>query len=152
MVSARLIQFRLCLDVADAVRSILYWTGSIHSRACTQRALLPTFFTFIASFCGVVVPYPALPHFWQSWMYWLTPFHYLLEGLVGVITHNVPVRCIDREESRFSTPAGMNCQDYAGSFAEKAGGYVRDAGNGMCSFCQYSTGNQYVSCIMIIFV
>jgi ABC-type multidrug transport system permease subunit len=108
--------------------------------------LVPTFFTFIASFCGVVVPYPALPHFWQSWMYWLTPFHYLLEGFVGVITHNVPVRCIDREESRFSTPAGMSCQDYAGSFAEKAGGYVRDAGNGMCSFCQYSTGNQYVSC------
>lgn len=108
--------------------------------------LVPTFFTFIASFCGVVVPYPALPHFWQSWMYWLTPFHYLLEGLVGIITHNVPVRCIDREESRFSTPAGMSCQDYAGSFAEKAGGYVRDAGNGMCSFCQYSTGSQYVSC------
>ncbi|CAG7950854.1 unnamed protein product [Penicillium nalgiovense] len=105
--------------------------------------LVPTFFTFIASFCGVVVPYPALPHFWQSWMYWLTPFHYLLEGLVGIITHNVPVRCIDREESRFSTPAGMSCQDYAGSFAEKAGGYVRDAGNGMCSFCQYSTGSQY---------
>ncbi|KAJ5843840.1 Brefeldin A resistance protein [Penicillium chrysogenum] len=113
--------------------------------------LVPTFFTFIASFCGVVVPYPALPHFWQSWMYWLTPFHYLLEGLVGVITHNVPVRCIDREESRFSTPAGMNCQDYAGSFAEKAGGYVRDAGNGMCSFCQYSTGNQYAKSLNVFY-
>ncbi|CAG8892652.1 unnamed protein product [Penicillium egyptiacum] len=105
--------------------------------------LVPTFFTFIASFCGVVVPYIAMPHFWQSWMYWLTPFHYLLEGFVGVITHNVPVRCVEREESRFSTPAGMSCQDYAGPYAEKAGGYVRDAGNGMCSYCQYSTGNQY---------
>ncbi|KAJ6188460.1 hypothetical protein N7519_003368 [Penicillium mononematosum] len=113
--------------------------------------LVPTFFTFIASFCGVVVPYPALPHFWQSWMYWLTPFHYLLEGFVGVITHNVPVRCIDREESRFSTPAGMSCQDYAGSFAEKAGGYVRDAGNGMCSFCQYSTGNQYAKSLNVFY-
>ncbi|KAJ5479041.1 hypothetical protein N7530_004550 [Penicillium desertorum] len=113
--------------------------------------LVPTFFTFIASFCGVVVPYPALPHFWQSWMYWVTPFHYLLEGFVGVITHNVPVRCIDREESRFSTPAGMSCQDYAGSFAEKAGGYVRDAGNGMCSFCQYSTGNQYAKSLNVFY-
>ncbi|KAJ6151902.1 hypothetical protein N7497_006221 [Penicillium chrysogenum] len=113
--------------------------------------LVPTFFTFIASFCGVVVPYPALPHFWQSWMYWLTPFHYLLEGFVGVITHDVPVRCIDREESRFSTPAGMSCQDYAGSFAEKAGGYVRDAGNGMCSFCQYSTGNQYAKSLNVFY-
>jgi ATP-binding cassette subfamily G (WHITE) protein 2 (SNQ2) len=109
--------------------------------------LVPTFFTFIAAFCGVVVPFVALPHFWQSWMYWLTPFHYLLEGLVGVITHNVPVRCVEREESRFSTPPGLSCQEYAGSFVEKAGGYVRDVGDGMCSFCQYATGDQFVSCV-----
>ncbi|OQE05791.1 hypothetical protein PENVUL_c022G01623 [Penicillium vulpinum] len=113
--------------------------------------LVPTFFTFIASFCGVVVPYAAMPHFWQSWMYWLTPFHYLLEGLVGAITNNVPVRCIDREESRFSTPAGMTCQDYARSYAEKAGGYVRDVGNGMCSFCQYSNGGQWAKSFNVFY-
>jgi ABC-type multidrug transport system permease subunit len=107
--------------------------------------LVPCFFTFIAAFCGVVVPYAALPHFWQSWMYWLTPFHYLLEGLVGVVTHNVPVRCVAREEAQFSPPSGMTCTEYAGSYAQKAGGSVRDAGNGMCSFCQYSTGDQFVS-------
>ncbi|KAJ5956072.1 hypothetical protein N7501_010351 [Penicillium viridicatum] len=113
--------------------------------------LVPTFFTFIASFCGVVVPYAALPHFWQSWMYWLTPFHYLLEGFVGVITHNVPMRCIEREESHFSAPAGMNCQQYAGSYAEKAGGYVRDAGNGMCAFCQYFNGDQYAKSLNVFY-
>jgi ABC-type multidrug transport system permease subunit len=107
--------------------------------------LVPTFFTFIVAFCGVVVPYAALPHFWQSWMYWLTPFHYLLEGLLGVVTHNVPVRCLPREESHFSPPSGMTCQEYAGPYAREAGGYVQDAGNGLCSFCQYSTGDQYVS-------
>ncbi|KAJ5513427.1 CDR ABC transporter [Penicillium fimorum] len=113
--------------------------------------LVPTFFTFIASFCGVVVPYAAMPHFWQSWMYWLTPFHYLLEGFVGAITHNVPIRCIEREESHFSPPAGMTCQQYAGSYVEKAGGYVRDAGNGMCSYCHYSDGGQYARSIHIFY-
>ena len=107
--------------------------------------LVPTFFTFIVAFCGVVVPYVALPHFWQSWMYWLTPFHYLLEGFVGVVTHNVPVHCVGREESHFTPPSGMTCQEYAGPYAQKAGGYVLDAGNGLCSFCQYSTGDQFVS-------
>lgn len=107
--------------------------------------LVPTFFTFIVAFCGVVVPYAALPHFWQSWMYWLTPFHYLLEGFVGVVTHDVPVQCVEREESHFSPPPGLTCQEYAGSYAQQAGGYVRDAADGMCAYCQYATGDQFVS-------
>jgi ATP-binding cassette subfamily G (WHITE) protein 2 (SNQ2) len=28
--------------------------------------LVPIFFTFIVSFCGVVVPYAALPSFWKG--------------------------------------------------------------------------------------
>jgi ATP-binding cassette subfamily G (WHITE) protein 2 (SNQ2) len=57
--------------------------------------LVPVFFTFVISFCGVVVPAMALPHFWHSWMYWLTPFHYLLEGLLGLVVHNVPIEYVD---------------------------------------------------------
>lgn len=107
--------------------------------------LVPAFFTFVISFCGVIVPYMALPYFWKSWMYWLTPFHYLLEGYLGVVTHRIPVQCVDREESRFSLPPGSSgCQDYAGRFLQMAGGYVRDLGGGMCSFCQYADGDQFV--------
>lgn len=107
--------------------------------------LVPAFFTFVFSFSGIVVPFAALPHFWKSWMYWLTPFHYVLESFLGVVTHNIPVRCVEREESHFSPPPGMTCQQYAGSFAEKAGGYVRDAGNGLCAYCQFSSGDRFVS-------
>ncbi|KAJ5717802.1 hypothetical protein N7488_003448 [Penicillium malachiteum] len=107
--------------------------------------LVPAFFMFVVSFCGVVVPYVALPHFWQSWMYWLTPFHYLLEGLMGVLTHNIPVRCVEREEAHFSPPSGMTCQQYAGGYAREAGGYVRDAANGMCAYCQYSSGDEFAA-------
>ncbi|KAF9888082.1 hypothetical protein FE257_009347 [Aspergillus nanangensis] len=105
--------------------------------------LVPTFFTFVISFCGVVVPYSALIHFWRSWMYWLTPFKYLLEGLLGVVIHEVPVKCLGREMSSFSPPPGSNCEDYAGSFARQMGGYVEDAGNGLCSFCQVSNGDNF---------
>jgi ABC-type multidrug transport system ATPase subunit/ABC-type multidrug transport system permease subunit len=34
--------------------------------------LVPLFFLFVVSFCGVVVPAMALPYFWRSWMYYLT--------------------------------------------------------------------------------
>ncbi|KAJ5216103.1 uncharacterized protein N7498_002510 [Penicillium cinerascens] len=105
--------------------------------------LVPSFFTFVVAFCGVVVPYAALPHFWQSWMYWLTPFHYLLEGLLGVVTHKVPVRCVAREEAYFSPPSGMTCQEYAGAYAREAGGYLSNAANGLCAYCQFSEGDQF---------
>ncbi|KAF7594206.1 hypothetical protein BBP40_009910 [Aspergillus hancockii] len=105
--------------------------------------LVPCFFIFVVIFCGVLVPYTAMVHFWRSWMYWLTPFNYLLEGFLGVVTHNVPVQCVSREESHFSPPPGETCQSYAGPFAQQAGGYVRDAGNGLCSYCQYSTGDEF---------
>ncbi|CEO60742.1 Putative ABC transporter [Penicillium brasilianum] len=113
--------------------------------------LVPSFFTFVISFCGVVVPYAALPHFWQSWMYWLTPFHYLLEGLLGVVTHNVPVICVEREEAFFSPPAGLTCQEYAGSYAQSSGGTIRDAGNGLCAFCQYSTGDEFAASFNVFY-
>ncbi|KAL4735804.1 ABC-2 type transporter-domain-containing protein [Aspergillus similis] len=108
--------------------------------------LVPCFFTFIVAFCGVVVPYMAMPHFWQSWMYWLTPFHYLLEGFLGVLVHNVPMECVEREETFFSLPPGQDsCQSYAGSFLSQATGYVRDAGNGMCAYCLFSDGDQFAT-------
>ncbi|KAE8150955.1 ABC-2 type transporter-domain-containing protein [Aspergillus avenaceus] len=117
--------------------------ASISPNELFASLLVPCFFIFVVSFCGVVVPYKALIHFWRSWMYWLTPFHYLLEGFLGVVTHNVPVRCVPREESQFTPPSDQTCQSYAGSFAQQIGGYVHDAGNGLCSFCQYSNGDAY---------
>ncbi|PYI14241.1 ABC transporter [Aspergillus violaceofuscus CBS 115571] len=113
--------------------------------------LVPTFFTFVVSFCGVVVPYTALVHFWRSWMYWLTPFHYLLEGFLGVVTHNVPVRCVSREESLFSPPPGSTCQDYAGAYASQAGGYVHDAADGLCAFCQYVDGDVFAASFNVFY-
>ncbi|KAL5339404.1 ABC-2 type transporter-domain-containing protein [Aspergillus crustosus] len=108
--------------------------------------LIPCFFTFIVAFCGVVVPYMAIPTFWQSWMYWLTPFHYLLEGFLGVLVHNVPMECVEREEAFFSLPPGANsCQEYAGSYLSQGTGYVRDAGDGMCGYCLFSNGDQFAT-------
>ncbi|PWY91900.1 ABC transporter [Aspergillus sclerotioniger CBS 115572] len=113
--------------------------------------LVPTFFTFVLSFCGVVVPYNGLNTFWRSWMYWLTPFHYLLEGFLGVVVHGVPLRCVSREESQFTPPSGMTCQEYAGSYASQVGGYVQDAGNGLCAFCQYSVGDNFAASFNVFY-
>lgn len=76
-------------------------------------------------------------------MYWLTPFHYLLEGMLGLVTHDQPVRCDQSELAQFPAPAGQTCQTYAGPYAAKAGGYVTTLPSGLCGFCQYATGDQF---------
>lgn len=107
--------------------------------------LVPLFFLFVVSFCGVVVPYAGLPYFWRSWMYWLTPFHYLLEGILALITHGVPVECDQSELAQLSPPAGQSCDAYAGAYAEQIGGYVTSLPSGLCGFCQYATGDAFAA-------
>jgi ATP-binding cassette subfamily G (WHITE) protein 2 (SNQ2) len=106
--------------------------------------LVPIFFLFIISFCGVVVPPAALPKFWRSWMYHISPFTYLVEGLLGVLTHNVPVRCSENEFSKFTPPSNTTCQQYVGGFLQVAGGYVEQQGD-ECKFCRFKTGDEYAA-------
>ncbi|CEI61328.1 Brefeldin A resistance protein [Fusarium venenatum] len=105
--------------------------------------LVPIFFLFVVSFCGVVVPPEGLPTFWREWMYWLTPFHYLLEAFLAAVIHNQPVRCEQGEFARFEPPSGQSCAEYTKSFIEMAGGYVQTGENGICEFCQYEVGDQF---------
>ncbi|KAF2091805.1 ABC drug exporter AtrF [Saccharata proteae CBS 121410] len=104
--------------------------------------LVPVFFLFVVSFCGVVVPYAALPYFWKSWMYWLTPFHYLLEGFLGLLLHDQTVRCDGQELATFYAPPGQTCEGYAGAFAQ-TNGYIQNNSDGSCGYCQYATGDQF---------
>lgn len=105
--------------------------------------LVPIFFLFVVSFCGVVVPPAQLPAFWKDWMYWLTPFHYLLEAFLALAIHRQPVRCKEKEFARFSAPPGQTCQSYTQQFLQQAGGYVQVGSDGMCNFCQYSSGDEF---------
>ncbi|KAF3809967.1 Brefeldin A resistance protein [Colletotrichum gloeosporioides] len=105
--------------------------------------LVPIFFLFVVSFCGVVVPPMQLPTFWRSWMYWLSPFHYLLEAFLGAAIHDQPVQCQPGEFARFQPPPNQSCQDYAQSYIAQAGGYVQTGEGGICEFCQYATGDEF---------
>jgi ATP-binding cassette subfamily G (WHITE) protein 2 (SNQ2) len=105
--------------------------------------LVPVFFLFVVSFCGIVVPYVALPYFWRSWMYWVSPFHYLLEGFLAVAAHDQPVVCSATEFARFSPPAGRTCQDYTREQTSAMGGYVQTGLDGLCELCAYKNGDEF---------
>jgi ATP-binding cassette, subfamily G (WHITE), member 2, SNQ2 len=98
--------------------------ASISPNVIFASILIPAFFSFVIAFCGVLAPPQAMPYFWRSWMYCtsllrcayigFTPFHYLLEGLVSAVVHDLPVSCTANELARIVPPPGQTCQQWIG--------------------------------------
>ncbi len=84
-------------------------------------------------------------------MYWLTPFHYLLEALLGTVVHGVPIQCDSSEVARFSPPPGETCESYTQGYIAQMGGYVTTAGNGLCELCQFANGDQYAASFNVFY-
>ena len=78
-------------------------------------------------------------------MFYLTPFRYLLGGLLSVAVHGRPVICASNEFARFPAPPGQTCQSYTEAFIAQAGGYVQNGSDGLCEFCQYATGDEFAA-------
>lgn len=101
-------------------------------------------------FNGVVRPYTSLSVFWRYWMYWVNPSTYWIGGMLAATLDGIPVQCADSETARFDAPPGQTCEDYAGVFADNAGGYLLNPNaTSACMYCPYSVGNQYLSTLNI---
>jgi ATP-binding cassette, subfamily G (WHITE), member 2, PDR len=75
----------------------------------------------------------------------LTPFYYLLEGMLATVVHKQPVVCTPTEFATFVPPAGQTCEQWAGLYVRQNGGYIQDPTNtSLCQYCSYANGDQYV--------
>lgn len=83
-------------------------------------------------------------------MFDLTPFKYLVEGLLGNAIGGYPVRCDPKEFNQLTPPQGQTCQEFLSPFsstldqAPNGSGYFQNAadGSGNCDFCQYRVGGE----------
>ncbi|CAO3627721.1 unnamed protein product [Mucor fragilis] len=105
----------------------------------------PFFITVLLLFNGIFQPPGSMPAFWSSWMYWLNPYHYLVEGLVTNGLDAVEVVCEDKDYIKINTPPGSTCGEYMSQyFADGGLGYLGNPNStDLCDYCQYSTGNDY---------
>jgi len=112
--------------------------------------VLPFFFVMFSLFNGVVRPYASLPVFWKYWMYYVNPSTYWIGGVLAATLHGLPVECTEEETAKFDAPPGQTCSQYAGAFAEQAGGYLLNPqATSNCEYCQYSSGDQYLASLNI---
>ena len=88
---------------------------------------------------------PILSGFW-TFLYRLSPFTYLVNGMLSVAVGNVRVTCASNEYLHFSAPANTSCAEYLAVYVEAAGGYLEDPlARSDCSFCPISDTNKYLA-------
>ncbi|KAF8930773.1 ABC-2 type transporter-domain-containing protein [Dissophora ornata] len=119
----------------------------------TVAALLnPFIFSSLNLFCGVMIAKTQMPKFWSSWMYWLDPYHYIIEAITTVQLYNIPVHCKSDEFSIFNVPVGQTCGSYAATFLETAAGYINNPNaTESCEYCQYSYGQDFYGALSMDF-
>ncbi|KAI8095109.1 ABC-2 type transporter-domain-containing protein [Gilbertella persicaria] len=124
----------------------LGFTIAAFSSTPPMAAVINPFFTSILIlFAGIMQPPSAMPHFWSAWMYWVDPYHYLIEGLVVNALDSVPVICGDGDFVTINAPPGQTCQEYMSDFFASGGlGYLGNPnGTDVCNYCQYNTGGDF---------
>lgn len=103
-------------------------------------------FSLSLVFCGVLVGPTAMPGFW-IFMYRVSPFSYLVDGMLATAVANTKVVCASNEYLQFNAPAGMNCGEYMQAWISQAGGYLQNNQTSQCEFCQISDTNTFLTSI-----
>lgn len=105
--------------------------------------LFSFFFSFVLTFDGVLQPFRALG--WWQWMYHVSPFTYLIEGLLGQAMGGFPITCSAVEFATVDPPSGQTCQDYFATYISNAGGYLSNPNaTAACRFCSTATTDQFL--------
>lgn len=125
--------------------TVLYFSPNAPAAAVISALL----FSFMISFCGVTQPMDQMPRFW-IFMYRVSPHTYFVQSLLGIILNDREIICDPSEFSHFYAPSGQTCQEYAGRFVQNFGGYLQSPeAEGLCGYCRYSVGSEYLSTIGI---
>ncbi|EJD01729.1 uncharacterized protein FOMMEDRAFT_126887 [Fomitiporia mediterranea MF3/22] len=128
----------------------LYYTTLAHAVAATApnavigAVLFTALFSFVIAFNGVLQPFAQLG--WWKWMYHLSPYTYLVEGLLGQAIGKMEINCSPIELVPISPPDGQTCAQYMNAFISFAGGYLTNPNaTSSCQFCAFRTTDQFMA-------
>lgn len=97
-------------------------------------------------FNGVLATKDALPGFW-IFMYYVSPFTYLVSGMLSAGVANTDVTCASNEYLSFQPPGNQTCGQYMQQYIQTAqAGYLLDEGaTSNCQFCPLDSTNQFLA-------
>ena len=102
-------------------------------------------FSLTLIFCGVLASPSSLPGFW-IFMYRISPFTYLVDGMLSTGLANTAVVCSSIELVTFNPAANQSCGTYLAPYINSFGGYVTNpAATSDCQFCSAGSTNVYLA-------
>jgi ATP-binding cassette subfamily G (WHITE) protein 2 (SNQ2) len=124
--------------------------AALSPNAQTASIFTTLFASFVITFSGVLQPLGALVKF-LHWMYYLSPYTWLIGGLTSNVISGTTVNCSGTELNIFNPPSGQTCQQFAGSFLEFSGKLLNPNATSSCEYCRYSVGDQYLRTLNMSF-
>ncbi|PSN69556.1 ABC transporter-like protein [Corynespora cassiicola Philippines] len=112
-------------------------------------SIINLLFSLSLIFCGVLATPEALPGFW-IFMYRVSPFTYMVSGILSVGLANTQISCATEEFLRFAPPSLSTCSDYLEPYIAAQGGYLTlDSRNSTaeCVFCSGSETNIFLNSV-----
>lgn len=104
-------------------------------------------FSLCLVFCGVLATPETLPRFW-IFMYRVSPFTYMVSGMLSVGVANTNVVCAPNEYLHFDPPSGQTCGDYVASYRAAFGGYpLNPDATSDCSYCSMGDTNVFLAAV-----
>ncbi|GKZ71138.1 hypothetical protein AnigIFM60653_003613 [Aspergillus niger] len=102
-------------------------------------------FSLCLIFCGVLATPSQLPGFW-IFMYRVSPFTYLVSGMLATGVSGTTATCEAVEYLHFSPPPDTTCQSYMSNYISTHGGYLENPNaTSDCSFCTISSTDTYLA-------
>ncbi|KAJ5813395.1 uncharacterized protein N7503_000145 [Penicillium pulvis] len=102
-------------------------------------------FALLLLFCGVVATPDEMPGFW-IFMYRVSPFTYLVSGMLSTAVSGTDVTCSTDEILTFNPPGSQTCYEYLNAYAERTGGYIENPNaTSSCSYCTMSSTDTFLA-------
>ena len=105
-------------------------------------------FTLCLIFCGVLATPATFPRFW-IFMYRISPFTYMVSGMLSTAVANTQVFCADNEFVRFDPPQGQTCAEYMFEQLQVTG-YLSPANENAtrdCAYCPVKETNVFLASV-----
>ncbi|KAL0059529.1 Multidrug resistance protein [Marasmius tenuissimus] len=104
-------------------------------------------FSLTLAFCGVLVSPERMPRFW-IFLYRVSPFTYIIDGMLSTALANADAFCSPIEISRFDPPPNQTCETYLAAFTSFTRGvlYNPDATSD-CEYCVLVKTNTFLEAV-----
>ncbi|KAF2642558.1 putative multidrug resistance ABC transporter [Massarina eburnea CBS 473.64] len=104
-------------------------------------------FSMCLIFCGVLATPEALPRFW-IFMYRVSPFTYMVSGMLSIGVANTKVTCAPNELLHFDPIDGKTCGEYTAPYQAMFGGYAQDTNaTDNCGYCAMGDTNVFLATV-----